>query len=225
MEKKGVLVIHGFVGSPEEVSALSNYLKKRGYIVSVPILPGHGQEKEALQLVKAAEWMEAVEQAYLELEKICDCVFVVGFSMGGLLGAQLWNYQIAGLVTVNTPVYYWNFKQMIHNLFEDYDRYSSKYLNSGKGKPIRVMLQFQKLLTATKSTFRNLSCNTLVLQAVDDDTVLPRSADYIFSRIPGKKRLIKLARGGHQIFQSESAKEACFVIEHFFRESAFELSN
>ncbi|MEA4986558.1 MAG: PhoPQ-activated protein PqaA family protein [Anaerovorax sp.] len=216
MKKKGVLIIHGFVGNPNEVSFLSERLEKQGYIISVPLLPGHGQGNKPLQKVKATEWINAVEKAYLELEKSCDCVFVVGFSMGGLLAAHLWNFKMTGLVTVNTPVYYWNLKQIIFNLTSDYTKYSLKYLNSGKGKPLNAMAQFQKLLFFTIPVFKRLNCNTLVLQAADDDTVVPKSSDYIFSRITGEKHLIKLAKGGHQIFQSERAQEASLIIERYF---------
>lgn len=214
----GVLIIHGFAGNPKEVMTLSNYLQKQGYFVSVPLLPGHGQKKDNFKNVRVQDWVEAVKLAYLELEKSCDCVFVVGFSMGGLLGAQLWNYNMAGLVTVNTPVYYWNFKQIAYNLFSDVQTYGLKYIKSGEGKSFGIMVEFQKLLMQTKPLFRRLQCNAMILQLADDDTVLPRSAEYIFHRLRGKKRLVKLPKGGHQIFQNENAGEACLVIESFFRE-------
>jgi len=216
MKKRGILIIHGFIGSPDEVSILSNYLQEKGYLVSVPLLPGHGLDKDLLYKVKAADWIKEVEKAYLELSDFCNSIFVIGFSMGGLLAAHLHDYGISGLVTVNTPVYYWNVKQMIHNLFFDYRNYSSKYLNSGKGKPLNAMIQFQKLLSHTKPIFSRLNCYSLVLQTADDDTVLPRSSDYIFSKIKGKKRLVKIAKGGHQIFQSDSAQEVCMIIERYF---------
>ncbi len=218
MQKTGVLIIHGFIGSPDEVSILSEYLKGRGYSVSVPLLPGHGIAEISLSKAKAADWIESVKKAYLQLSAHCSSVFVVGFSMGGLLAAHLHNYEISGLITVNTPIYYWNVKQMVVNLFSEYEKYAAKYLYSGKGKPLNAMIQFQKLLSATKPIFSELECSSLILQAMDDDTVLPRSSDFILSKIKGEKRLVKVKTGGHQIFQSDAAKEVCQMIESYIQE-------
>ncbi len=39
--KTGVLLIHGFTGSPEEMRPLGDYLKKKRLTVYCPVLPGH----------------------------------------------------------------------------------------------------------------------------------------------------------------------------------------
>src|SRR2546430_6119642 len=40
--RTGVLLLHGFGGSPVEVQPLANALAERGYTVDVPLLPRHG---------------------------------------------------------------------------------------------------------------------------------------------------------------------------------------
>ena len=38
----GVLLIHGFTGSPPEMRLIGEYLHQRGFTVAAPLLPGHG---------------------------------------------------------------------------------------------------------------------------------------------------------------------------------------
>ena len=40
--KKGVLLIHGYTGSPAELKPLGEYMRDKGYSVFGVRLPGHG---------------------------------------------------------------------------------------------------------------------------------------------------------------------------------------
>ncbi|HYE69671.1 MAG TPA: alpha/beta fold hydrolase [Anaerovoracaceae bacterium] len=217
MNNTGILLIHGFAGDIGEIAPLQDYLTQRGYVVKCPLLPGHGETKKELSQTTYENWITSTEQAYLELSKSCSKIVVIGFSMGGLLAVNLWNYGFPGLVTVNTPVFYWNPKIIVTNLIMDFRKYGKKYFDVSTDKSLSSMLEFQKLLTKTKSMFGNITCKTMVVQTLDDDTVHYKSADYIFNRICADKSIYKLPRGGHMIFQSESKDEACKAIEDFVR--------
>ena len=91
--------------------------------------------------------------------------------MGGLLAANLWNYKLRGLVTVNTPVFYWNPKVIVSNLLSDFGRYRKKYLDVSTDKSLSSLIEFLRLLAKSKPMFGNITCKTLVVQALDDDTV------------------------------------------------------
>ncbi len=81
----GVLLIHGFTGTPREMRRLADYLHVRGLTVSVPLLPGHGQTLDEMNRHGWREWVAGVEAAYLELQAHCEQVVVGGISMGALL--------------------------------------------------------------------------------------------------------------------------------------------
>lgn len=102
----GVLLIHGFTGTPREMRRVGDYLHARGLTVSAPLLPGHGTSLAAVNRVSWREWTAAVEAAYRELAARCRPVFVGGHSMGSLLavwlGAQF--AEIAGLI-LYAPAY------------------------------------------------------------------------------------------------------------------------
>ncbi len=217
MSNTGILLIHGFAGNVEEVKPLQDYLAEKGCLVKCPLLPGHGKTKKELAGSDYSEWIAAAEQAYLDLSKQCRKIIVIGFSMGGLLAVNLWNYGFAALITVNTPVYYWNSKIIASNLITNFGVYWKKYTRVSMDKSFSSMIEFQKLLTRTKPMFGNITCRTMVIQAMDDDTVHYKSADYIFDKVRAGKSIYKVPVGGHMLFQSESSKEICTVIENFIR--------
>ena len=106
----GVLLIHGFTGNRGEVEPLGRYLSERGFRTAMPCLTGHESSMRQLAAATYRDWVADAVSAYDALARECDSVAVVGFSMGGLLAAQLYQTRpFCRLVTVNTPIYYWNF--------------------------------------------------------------------------------------------------------------------
>ncbi|HWQ77574.1 MAG TPA: alpha/beta fold hydrolase [Anaerovoracaceae bacterium] len=216
-ENKGILLIHGFAGDPGEVAPLREHLIQRGYYVKSPLLPGHGLTKSDLSKTTHKEWITAAEQAYFDLSGKCGRIVVIGFSMGGLIAVNLCKYSFSGLVTVNMPIYYWNPGIIAANLITDFRHYGKKYLIASTDKSFFSMVEFQRLLTKTKPLLGNIACKTMVVQALDDDTVHHRSADFILKKVRTAETVFKLSRGGHQIFHSESGEEVCQAVESFVR--------
>src|SRR5712671_4324257 len=83
----GVLLLHGFGDTPQTLALLARRLKKTGYSVLAPLLPGHGRTLEAFGKSRAREWIAAAKQAYIDMRSRHDSVSVVGLSMGGALAA------------------------------------------------------------------------------------------------------------------------------------------
>ena len=215
--KTGILLLHGFAGDPDEVRPLYDFLQARGYLVACPLLSGHGKTKRELSKTTFGDWIDSAERAYLELAEKCENVVAIGFSMGGLLAMNLWNYGFAGIVTINMPVYYWNPKVIVANLIKDFGQYKRKYIQVSTDKSISSMIEFQKLLTKTKPMFSNITCRALIIQALDDDTVHYKSADYIFHKICADKLIYKVPHGGHMVLHSESGEAVCKEIERFLQ--------
>src|SRR5487761_2341682 len=81
--KIGILLVHGFTGSPAAMRPWAEFLGARGYTVRVPRLPGHGRRWEDLNQVSWEDWTTTVSDELLELSKVCDKMFIFGLSMGG----------------------------------------------------------------------------------------------------------------------------------------------
>ena len=106
--KIGVLVIHGFTGSPVTVKPWAEFFNQQGYTVSTPCLPGHGTTWQEMNESNWQDWYKKVEQAFIELQNTCTRIFIAGFSMGGALAlklAQIRGSEIEGLILLNASIH------------------------------------------------------------------------------------------------------------------------
>ena len=98
----GVLLSHGFTGSPVSLAAWARHLAGLGYAVSLPLLPGHGTSWQELARTPWQRWYEGYEDAYASLRSRTGSVVAAGLSMGGALALRLAAHQtVAGVVVVN----------------------------------------------------------------------------------------------------------------------------
>jgi carboxylesterase len=100
----GVLLCHGFTGSPQSLRPWAEYLANAGLTVSLPRLPGHGTTWQEMARTRWEDWFAEVNRAFDDLQSRCDEIFVMGLSMGGCLAlrlAELRGDAIRGLVLVN----------------------------------------------------------------------------------------------------------------------------
>jgi carboxylesterase len=100
----GVLLCHGFTGSPQSLRPWAEYLAERGLTVALPLLPGHGTRWEDMQVTGWQDWYAEVDRELRALRERCSQVFVFGLSMGGALTLRLaakHGDEIGGIVVVN----------------------------------------------------------------------------------------------------------------------------
>ena len=103
----GVLLSHGFTGSPASMVPWGHDLVERGYSVSVPRLPGHGTTWKDMNTTGWQDWYGELDMALTELLSTCDKVVVAGLSMGGCLAlrlAQQRPHDVDALVLVNPAI-------------------------------------------------------------------------------------------------------------------------
>lgn len=106
--KTGVLILHGFTGSPASVRPWALGIHESGYTVSAPRLAGHGTRWEDLNNTSWREMYASAESAFLTLKESCDRVFVAGFSVGGALAlrlSQIRGSEIEGLILLNPSIF------------------------------------------------------------------------------------------------------------------------
>ncbi|WP_314172714.1 alpha/beta hydrolase [Streptomyces winkii] len=103
----GVLVCHGFTGSPQSVRPWADHLASKGLTVSLPLLPGHGTRWEDLAVTGWQDWYATVDRELRALTARCEQVFVCGLSMGGALALRLaarHGDAVSGISVVNPAV-------------------------------------------------------------------------------------------------------------------------
>lgn len=103
--KVGVLLIHGFTGSPAAMRGLGKFLnEKQGYTTLGVRLPGHGTQVDDLRHSTWRDWLTTVEDGLNLLRGMCDQVYVAGISMGGVLTLiAASRYQVQGVAALSTP--------------------------------------------------------------------------------------------------------------------------
>ncbi|MGH8960777.1 MAG: alpha/beta hydrolase [Jatrophihabitantaceae bacterium] len=100
----GIVVSHGFTGTPASMRPWAEHLAAAGYSVRLPRLPGHGTTWQDANRTGWPDWYGAIASAFDDLAARCDKVFAVGLSMGGTLVTRLAEERgdaVAGLVLVN----------------------------------------------------------------------------------------------------------------------------
>ncbi|WP_377891942.1 alpha/beta hydrolase [Alkalihalobacillus sp. R86527] len=190
----GCMLIHGFTGAPYEVEPLAGYLKEHtDWRISVPTLPGHG-DGETLHGVTSEEWIETAEAKLIQLLEACDTVYLVGFSMGGVLAGYLaTKYKVDKLVLLSAAYKYIHPFQMMKDIAhmvidtskgklvqnELFVRYRKKM----KVTPFQASLQFRKLVRQLRPSFQQVTVPTLILQGKLDSMVPYKTAHTIYQTI------------------------------------------
>ena len=100
----GVVLVHGFTGSPDSTVPWAKYLNERGYTVNAIRLPGHGTTWEDANTKTFADLQGAVDDAFEDMLTRTDTVFLMAQSFGCALALRVAGERpsaVAGLVLVN----------------------------------------------------------------------------------------------------------------------------
>src|SRR4051812_2345004 len=100
----GVLLCHGFTGTPQSLRDWGEHLAEAGFTVRCPLLPGHGTRWQDANASTEDDWYDELSQALDDLVGRCSTVVVAGLSMGGTLALRLAERRpddVAALVLVN----------------------------------------------------------------------------------------------------------------------------
>lgn len=102
----GVVCVHGFTASPEEMRWLGDYLNARGLTVYAPRLAGHGTDPDLMRRQVWQTWYEDVLDGVALLRARCRSVYAAGLSMGGLLTLRAASAgALDGAVVMAAPLY------------------------------------------------------------------------------------------------------------------------
>jgi carboxylesterase len=105
LAETGVLLVHGFTGSPISLRPLAERLSQRGFAVEMPLLPGHGTTPRDLLPKRYADWRAEALSALQRLRARTKTVVALGLSMGGTLVLDLATSEpLAGVVPINAQI-------------------------------------------------------------------------------------------------------------------------
>ena len=207
----GVLLVHGFTGSPAAMHPWAQYLNQLGYTVRVPVLPGHCTKPEDLNEVKWEEWPAKVEAELTELLKTCKKVFICGLSMGGgttLNVATRWSNKLAGIILVNPMIhvafigpevafFLSRFQKLRKSVGDDIKRPVVTEWGYD-ALPTRGVYQLLKMLKYTRARLHDVSVPMQLFHSVDDHTLPVSNTEIIMKGVGSRiKQRIELTNSYH----------------------------
>lgn len=230
------LLIHGFTGAPTEMRWLGEYLNKKGYTVLGVRLAGHGTTIEDMVRTRWQDWVASVEDAWHLLKDNVDDIFIIGLSMGGVLGLiNSAKFPVKGAVVMSTPFeiparVVKTFRWWIPFISTFYP-YKKKEIRSGWFKPeareghisyahnpTRSSLELLKMLEAARKAMPQITAPVLVIHSRDDEYVLPYNADLIYAQLEkAPKELLYIEKAGHVVTRDGDIDRLFDKIEKFIR--------
>lgn len=216
--RTGVLLIHGFTGTPSEMHYLGEFLRDKGFTVKGILLKGHGTTPEDMRKCSFRDWMRGAAEGYKSLKQECDEVFAVGLSMGGLLSLYLArNYDIKGAAVLSAPIRIHGRAAALSYLERNFKTYilrnsEKKDINiiSYDRSPLAGVHNLFKLIRYVKENLQYIEKPVLIMQSYRDRTVSPMSANIIYNNIGSRdKSIIYLHKSGH-VITCDKEKEQVF---------------
>ncbi len=210
-DRNGVLVLHGFTGTPQSMRPLAEAFAARGWSVELPLLPGHGTSLEDMLATSWDNWSGAAEAAYRDLAARCDRVVVAGLSMGGSLSVWLAEQhpEVAGLVLVNPLVDARTegvkaTEEAIKGIPDPVlPAIGSDIAAPGvvelayDGTPVKPLLSLIAAVRGIQDRLAEVRCPVLVLTSVEDHVVEPVSSDMLAAGVSGPVTRVTLERSFH----------------------------
>lgn len=189
--RDGVLLCHGFTGSPASMREWAQRLAAAGYTVSVPRLPGHATVWQELNVTAWQDWYDCVDAEYGALRQRCERVFVAGLSMGGSLALRLAEQHpdVAGLMLVNPALGAMDptarFAGLLKHLWPSMRSVGNDILREGVDEgayettPVAGVHQLFKLWADVRANLDLVTCPMLLFRSSIDHVVPGSSSDTI----------------------------------------------
>ena len=219
--ERGVLLVHGFTGSPSEMRLIGELLHQQGYTVYGLRLPGHGTHPYEMEQTNWRQWYGAVEDGFHLLNTACKEVSAVGLSMGGILSLLLASeYPVNRVVSLSAPIYIADDRLKWLNVYRMFRRFAPKrrrklevapeYSVGYDQTPLRSLASLLELISHVKQRLSKVTVPLLIVQSKAEHTVRPESAEYIYQQVGStEKELVWLEKSGH-IVTLDREKEAVF---------------
>ncbi len=204
--RTGILLIHGFTGTPKEMRWMGEYLNQQGYTCLGIRLNGHATDIDDMRRSRWTDWTASVEDGYHLLSSSVERVFLVGLSMGGALSLLMSTYfeqRVAGVVAMSTPYILprdpKNYPIWFLKLYGRFVKYAPKSGNEPSAawvdkqafgghvsylqNPIHSVAELKLLLNQMQAALPDVRRPVLLIHSKDDLYVPPDHMEKIYARL------------------------------------------
>lgn len=208
----GILLIHGFTGSPKSMKPWGERMAAEGHTVRVPRLPGHGTRWQDMNLTRWEDWYAEADRSYLELAKSCERVFVCGLSMGGSLTLRLaeqYGDAIRGIVLVNPAVHSERpdrfLLPVLQAIVPAFPGISNDIKKPGQDEgaydkiPLKAAHSLTKLWKLTKDDLPKVRNPLLLFRSEEDHVVEASNSRYILDHVSSSDKTEVVLRDSYHV--------------------------
>ena len=219
----GVLLCHGFTGSPQTLRSWAEYLAGQGLSVSLPRLPGHGTRWQDLARTGGQDWYTEVDLAFGALAKRCEQTFVFGLSMGGCLAlrlAEVHGREVRGLVLVNPSLApdtkLFLLAPVLKHVLRSLPGIGSDIKKAGAAEvgynrvPVRAAATLPKLWSSTVGHLGDITQPVLVYRSTVDHVVGPASMRALLAGVPEAQVTVRPCADSYHVATLDNDAQTIF---------------
>ena len=210
----GVMLIHGFLTSPDEMRPPGESLAAAGMTVLGIHLTGHDTHTRDLRATNWQDWRSDARKGLSKLRQTCSRVCVAGLSLGGALAlytAAL--FPVERVVTFAAPDSdlakhpLRRFLKPIVRVIRTIPKIGSDVRDPAARRehftyrrvPLRQLLQISELLSALEEKLPRVKAPTMLVHARHDQVIPPATAERLVGKLGGPTRIFWVERGGHSV--------------------------
>ncbi len=220
----GVLLCHGFTGSPQSLRPWARYLADAGLTVSLPRLPGHGTTWQEMARTRWEDWYAEVDRSFDEMRTTTSEIFVMGLSMGACLAlrlAELRGRSVSGLVLVNPSVTAETklfllapalkvFVPSLKGVANDIKKEGSTELGYNR-VPVRAAATLPALWRLTQQHLGEISQQVLVYRSTEDHVCGPANLEILRRNLPAGQLEIRECPNSYHVATLDNDAETIFA--------------
>jgi carboxylesterase len=219
----GVLLSHGFTGSPASMVPWGQHLAGEGFSVAVPRLPGHGTTWQEMNRTGWQDWYGELERTFEKLLAGCDRVVVGGLSMGGGLVLKLaadHGADVAGVMLVNAAVASSN-KQLLavpllKRVLPSMPGIGNDIKKPGQEEygydrvPLRALGEMMAGWKAVREELPKVTAPILHFRSAEDHVVDPSSSRIIASKVSSREVKERILENSYHVATLDNDAPAIF---------------
>lgn len=207
-KKPIVVTIHGFgAKTSSEMDDLASFLKKNGYeVIQFDLYDISDPEDADLN-----SWIGKAEQAMKNAFEKTDEVYLIGFSMGGVIASYLATlFRVKCLILVAPAFHYINL-QMAKTATKK--TFSSSSSAKGPSPSKAQTKTFTGIIDRYKESITHVDCPILILHGTKDEVIDPSSSSLEYKRIRHeRKRLLLIEDAPHRLLYTKEFEPTAFSI-------------
>jgi esterase/lipase len=220
--KPALLCLHGFgVRRTEEFRPLVTYFSDLGYRVYTPELFDQTDANDD----DATLWLERAEQSLKDLLKHQSSIVLIGFSMGGVIAADLaTRFGVDKLILIAPAFDYLTLKN-VKSAVEKKTRQRLKFdgitpMSTHPPLPEHFTAAFQAVVKLGKHAPKLLNTPTLLIHGTEDEVIPLRSSHKAYQAIQHpQKRLFILQGVAHRVLDDPLyQKDVLTLLQRFIEE-------